>query len=72
MSLVVEVGDGSLEADPTAPTATDGSEYLRHRRCLRDPGELTRKVLLQRLSGGLGTLLQPRMDVFREITDKWL
>jgi hypothetical protein len=48
--------------------AVDAIQHLRQARPLRQPSQLTREVLLQRLAAQLSSALKSRVDVLRDVS----
>ena len=67
-AFVGKVGDRFVEADSAALAVPDPVEDLRHRRGLREAGQLDGQVLLQGLAVGRGSPLQASVYIVGEVT----
>jgi hypothetical protein len=63
-----QIISGLPQAHPATAVALDAIQYLINSRPLRQPAQLTRQVLLQRLAAPLGPALQSSVHVVGDIT----
>ena len=63
-----QIISGLLQAHPATAVALDAIQYLINSRPLRQPAQLTRQVLLQRLAAPLSPALQSGVHVVGDIT----
>ena len=63
-----QIISGLPQAHPATAVALDAIQYLINSRPLRQPAQLTRQILLQRLAAPLGPALQSSVHVVGDIT----
>ena len=71
-ALGAQILDRPRETDRAAAPALDAIEHLAKRRALGEPRQFAGQVLLQRLALALSTTLQRRVDILRNIADKYI
>jgi hypothetical protein len=68
--LFGKIVSGLLQANLTTSAALDAIQHLIHTWALRQPAQLTREELLQRLAAPLSPPLKSGMNILRNITDQ--
>jgi hypothetical protein len=71
-TLRPEVSGGLRQPYPTAPTPLDPVEHVNQGRLFCQAPQLGGEVLLERLALLLGTVLERSVDVFRDISHKYV
>jgi hypothetical protein len=68
--LFSKIIGGLLQANPAARAAFDAIQHLIDTRALRQPAQLAREELLQRLTPPLGPALKSGVHILGNITDQ--